>query len=210
MTPGSEQGPGRIPEELPVFGSARHPRPKQEMDMPRRYSRWALWGCFALVLTGLLVGGGFLLVALQRPGFKSWVRFGEEIAVCRENLVEISAALERYQTDKGALPMRLEALYPTYLARSEVLICPAAPPIPPGETKAGRRTSYVLNTSGAWGKGKGIVVACPYHQVPAASDTPADRRLWNVLVIRQNGSVDGITGKLDEIAPWAADAARER
>jgi thiol-disulfide isomerase/thioredoxin len=46
---------------------------------------------------------------------------------CRENLKNISQALKRFQTATGRLPDQLHDLHPEFLARPDVLRCPADP-----------------------------------------------------------------------------------
>jgi len=197
--------PGRpaLPPDRPVFGPPAGSRRSHDLNLPRRYSRWALWGCFTLVLSGLLLGAGFLLVTMQQPDFRKVVKSWEARAECHRNLSEVSGALDRYHTDKGRLPARLEELYPTYITEREYLYCPEDPASPYGPGKRPRATagsSYMIRPGVSWGNGKETVVLCPHHENPVAGpDGPQEERPQFIPVIREDGSVYAIMGRPSEV-----------
>jgi hypothetical protein len=162
------------------------------MQYGRRYARWAMWGCAGLLLACALLFVGFLLVTLQRPEGKNLLTASEHVAECREHLIRVAGALDRYHKDKGKAPARLEDLYPTYLANKADLHCPAD-----SRTDA---TSYVYRPAIPWGKGDDIVVYCPHHPLPmkirgvAAADLP-----YILLFIRQDGRVDRKSATISQI-----------
>ncbi len=171
---------------------------RRDLNLPKRYTRWAMWGCITLALSSLLIMGGFLLVTMQQSGFGTWMRFAENVTVCRGQMDEVSGAIGRYYADKGKMPERLEDLAPTYMAEGKFLRCPADPGLKGGT--GGTGTSYVYRRSVPWGKGREIVVFCPHHPAPKRlPNAPDDEHIHQIPVIRQDGAVDAITGRLSDL-----------
>lgn len=155
----------------------------RELDVPRRLSRWALWGCITLGLAVLLLGMGFALAILNTSSGRERWRWMQDMEACRQNLEELSGALDRAHRDKGKLPPRLEDIYPTYLQFPRSLRCPLY-------KGNGEGTGYRFDPSAEWGSGERVVVWCPMHP-PAPQWNPLIRR-WtqpSVPAILSDGSV---------------------
>jgi hypothetical protein len=170
--------------------------------MGRRYARWAFWGCAGLLLAALLLTLGFLLVLMSRPEGKNFLHASEQVAICREHLIKVTGALDRYHKDKGVAPARLEDLYPTYLSDKADLHCPA---------DAGKdTTSYVYRPSIPWGEGGDIVVYCPHHLVPKIGGLSEEDRPYVLQFIRQNGDVGRQSATISQIEALGPKPAVER
>lgn len=193
MTP--EQPDNPIPPDHPVFAP-----PSRDPQYGRRYARWAIWGCGGLVLALLLLFLGFMLVLLKGPNGKALITETENVAICREHMVEVSGALDRYHKDKGKAPVRLEDLYPTYLADKANLHCPSDP--------KDEEVSYIYRPKLPWGKGEKIVAFCPYHRLPVPlSGMPESDQPYIVLYIRQDGRVDRMSATKSQIDVLRAQAS---
>jgi hypothetical protein len=185
----------------PVFG----PPGGRDLHLSRRYSRWAIWGCLALVLAGALMIGGAVILMLRDP--KVW-RAAENLARCQARMQAVSSALGRYNEDKGHLPAGLDDLYPIYLADKVNLRCPSDP------TK-GSASSYVLRTGVSWGEGNAVLVYCPHHPaknlMPGKAANEAAVEAGNVVpIIYQNGRVDREIAPLDRFRKAADGDVRKR
>lgn len=208
-----EFGPPETQEPAPGLEGTHAPRPTRpeglerserggpsrgDLNLPKRYTRWAMWGCITLALASLLIIGGFLLVTMQQSGFRTWVRFAEDVTVCRDQMDEVSGAIGRYYADNKKMPERLEDLSPTYMVNEKFLYCPADPSASAGAKRTG--TSYVYRRSVPWGKGSEVVVFCPHHPAPRRlPNAPDDDHIHQIPVIRQDGAVDAITGRLSDL-----------
>jgi hypothetical protein len=207
--------------------------PRRDLNLTQRYSRWALWGCVTLVLVMLLLGGGFLIVWMQRPSFGRWMRYQENLTICQEHVAAVAGALGRYHADKGRMPARLQDLYPTYLSDPDSLYCPSDPAAPKGLAHSPtapraqtprdgaavkipqpavartppERTSYAYRTDLPWGTGRGVIVYCPHHPVPIIETPKGSDRIYRIPVIRQDGTVDALTAPLSEVRPGNASPA---
>lgn len=184
------------PEE-PVFG----PPGGRDLYLSRRYTRWAMWGCFTLVLAGALMFAAFFIMMLKDP--KVW-RAAENLARCQARLQEVSGALGRYNEDKGHLPAKLEDLYPTYLADKVNLRCPSDP-------VNGTASSFVFRTGVPWGDGNAVLVYCPHHPARNLMPGKAGTESGNVVpLIYQNGRVDRTIAPLDQFRGPSAGVERKR
>jgi hypothetical protein len=155
----------------------------RDLEIPRRLSRWALWGCITLGLAVLLLGMGFALAVLNTSSGRERWRWMQDLDACRQNLQEIAGALDRAHRDKGHLPKRLEDVYPTYLQFPRYLRCPL-------DARRDHGTTYRYDPSAGWGAGDRVVVWCPMHP-PAPQWNPLIRR-WTppaVPAVLSNGSV---------------------
>lgn len=182
----------------PVFGPPRN----RDLHLGQRYTRWAMWGCMALVLVGALVIGGYFVVLFRNP--KVW-RAAENLARCQARLQQVSGALGRYNEDKGRLPTKLEDLYPIYLADKVNLRCPA-------DTVNTTPSSFVLRPGVSWGKGNAVLVYCPHHPARNLMPGRAAAESGNIVpVILQNGRVDREIEPLEHFQGLATDGvARKR
>ena len=160
----------------------RHPE-GTDLQIPKRLTRWALWGCITLALAALLLGLGFTLAVMNTTSGRARWHWMQDVAACQQNLEELSGALDRAYSDKGHLPTSLESVYPTYLQSRSNLRCPL-------DERKGKGTTYRYDPAAGWGGGDRIVVWCQMHPPPPEWN-PLMRQwpLPSIPVIRSDGSV---------------------
>lgn len=212
MSPQPMDDPPELDPADPFAAREERPRRRRkggasaDLNLPRRYTRWAVWGCFSLSLAGLLIIGGILLATMQQAGFRAWIRFAEDVNACGAHLHQITGALQRHEMDRGSLPARLEDLSPTYLADAKFLLCPAAQKH--GGAKAGG-TDYVYRNIVSGQPQRDILVYCPHHPTPRRNgDTVDDNTIYQIPLIRGTFDVDSVTGRLSAVEGGAAQKGR--
>ena len=138
---------------------------------------------------GVPLAGGALLLAALAVALNAWLKgadlpYNADAAAkaCRENLMRIGEALNRYTADNdGRYPLSLEALYPDHVRRKERLWCPAAP----GAQEIGR--GYLFAAAGAEKLPPQAVVLC--------DASPENHGRTGGFVLRANGEIQWLPAK---------------
>lgn len=94
----------------------------------------------------------FLAAAIymgQMPGVQAWQR-------CKDNMMEVSAAISRYEDVNGQPPATLEALKKDYLKDPSVLRCPS-------DKSPGDAPSYKYNPKAT---GTQVMLECDREKLP--------------------------------------------
>ncbi len=108
-------------------------------------------GCVIVLAAALVMLIGSLVWMLRMPTVKTMWK-------CRDNIIAIGAALERYNTVNGKYPAKLSDLKKEYLTDPSVLRCP----LDKSEKDA---TSYTYNRPGPGSPDDFIVLECHRHKI---------------------------------------------
>ena len=147
--------------------------------------RWAIWSCLLLGILGLVLLLTLGMSLLNTHKGRVMLKWADNVNECQmQRLVELSGALKRYHQDNGALPQRLDQVYPVYMKSPVNLRCPAEP------SHAGG-TSFHYRPWVEWGNRKAVLVYCTHHPIPPElRKFVANESREFVPVIRGDGSVD--------------------
>jgi hypothetical protein len=141
-------------------------------------------GCWAIGL--ITCGSLFLIFAVflgvlawvGRPYLRQAVRTGVEMGQCKEQLLSLHGALQRYQTRRDEYPKSLDQLHPTFITRRGVFHCPA------DDDPDGVSYEYSPPASSAAPPDESPLVTCRHHQIDVAG-----RKATYLLRLQRDGKV---------------------
>lgn len=138
-------------------------------------------GCSLLLKSCLVITA--LVIGLFMAGMIYMIRMTSvrSIATCKENMLEVGAAVQRYKDVNGRRPMDLNTLRKDYLGNASVLRCPL-------DKTTGDAPSYAYNRRST---GAHVMLECDRHRL--RKDMPVSK-----LVVRGDGTFDMVSPTLSE------------
>ncbi|MCE5314701.1 MAG: hypothetical protein ABFD49_02980 [Armatimonadota bacterium] len=129
---------------------------------------WLLRGC--AVVVGIAFAGLMALLI-----YVSRMHTVQDIAKCRDNMIAIGAALDRYNDVNGKYPEQLVDLKRDYLKKPSVLRCPV-------DKSAGCDTSYIYHRPKPDSQDDFVVLECNRHRL--RKDVPLTK-----LLLHKDGNI---------------------
>jgi len=181
------------PQEEPIAPAeiSEPPVPQPHEPVPPHYRprppagsagvwKGVLITCAVMTLIGvlilLLIGAYMFHFFSSEKGkalLKEAMHQGVAAATCQENLQQIGQALERYRIANQRYPDKLEALYPDFLTRREVLRCPS-------DSRGPVQAIYDYRRPDVADPKETVVILCKLHRMGAMPVT---------IVLRKDGTV---------------------
>lgn len=132
-------------------------------------------GCLAAMLLAMLAVMLFFAITARNGTMQRLYETWVNVERCRQNMVELGDALERYHNRNDKYPAKLDDLYPDYLNEDDVLWCPTVKARP-------QQSNYVYRRPKANAEDSTIAVQCFRHVPPGNENI--------VLSLRLNGSIE--------------------